>query len=100
MTLSVSHHPSHVTGCSLGPGKVTDGLGVCRIELESPRGGGPGLIKTIDINVGRGRKGGNVPAQRTEKAARVRRREPVNMPSVDTSNKDDPGLATAAYVDQ
>ena len=98
MTLSVSHHPSHVTGCSLGPDKVTDGLSVCR--TESPREGGTGLIKTIDINVGRGREGGRLPAQRTEKAARVRRREPVNMPSVDTSNKDDPGLATAAYVDQ
>ena len=45
-------------------------------------------------------EGGSVPAQIQGKAVRVRRREPVNMPSVDTSNKDDPGLAPAAYVDQ
>ena len=41
-----------------------------------------------------------MPAQSPEKAVIVRRREPVNMPSVDTSNKDDPGLAPAAYVAQ
>ena len=40
------------------------------------------------------------PRGRRKLRARVRRREPVNMPSVDTSNKDDPGLAPAAYVDQ
>lgn len=41
-----------------------------------------------------------MPAQSPEKAVIVGRREPVNMPSVDTSNKDDPVLAPAAYVDQ